>query len=105
MNRLTTSLTEMRTNKFHFKHPFCAILAGPSKAGKTEFLIRLFENYTKMIEPEPNVITYCYKIWQEKFERMKEFIPDIRFHEGIIPEEEIDVKKINLVISDDFREW
>jgi len=88
-------------NKVILKHPFSAILSGPSQAGKTEFTFKLLENYKNMFTPVPDTIIYCYSIWQKKFLRLKEAIPDIKFVQGIIPEDDIDEDKNNLIILDD----
>ena len=88
-------------NIIQFKHPFSAIFSGPSKAGKTEFTFRLLQNYKTMIEPTPNCIIYCYTMWQNKFNSLKELIPDIKFYQGIIPVDEINEELVNLIILDD----
>ena len=62
---MNMSTTTINYNNVKFKHPFTAILAGPSQAGKTEFIIRLLENVNDMITPAPNKIIYCYSFWQE----------------------------------------
>ena len=77
-------------NQVVFKHPFSAIFSGPSQAGKTEFTFKLLENYKS--------ITYCYAIWQKKFLRLKEIVPDIQFHEGVISDDDIDENKNNIII-------
>ncbi len=88
-------------NQLVFKHPFSAIFSGPSQAGKTEFTFKLLENYKSMITPIPDTITYCYAIWQKKFLSLKEIVPDIKFHEGVISDDDIDEKKNNIIILDD----
>jgi len=43
-----------------FKHPFTAIVAGPTSCGKTRFVFRLIEYASRMIDPPPDKIVYCY---------------------------------------------
>jgi hypothetical protein len=88
-------------NSVIFKHPFSAILSGPSQAGKTEFTFKLLQHHKQMFSPIPDTIIYCYSIWQNKFIRLKEVIPDIQFHQGIVTDDEIDETKNNLIILDD----
>ena len=60
------------------KHPFSAIIAGPSHCGKTYFVKRLIDNVA-LIYPIPNKIFYCYSEWQPLFSSFKgvQFIRDI----------------------------
>lgn len=60
------------------KHPFSAIIAGPSHCGKTYFVKRLIDNVA-LIDPIPNKIFYCYSEWQPLFSSFKgvQFIRDI----------------------------
>ena len=60
------------------KHPFSAIIAGPSHCGKTYFVKRLIDNVA-LIDPIPNEIFYCYSEWQPLFSSFKgvQFIRDI----------------------------
>ena len=43
-----------------FKSPFTLILSGATGSGKTEWLMKLLKNNSKMIEPPPRKILYCY---------------------------------------------
>ena len=64
-----------------FKHPFTAILAGPSQTGKSTFLkdFLSFKNY--MIEPVPDKIVWFYGIYQKLYDE----IQDVTFVEGFPP--------------------
>ena len=48
-----------------FKHPFTAIVAGPTSCGKTVFVFRLIDHVSKMIDPPPSKIIYCYGEYQQ----------------------------------------
>lgn len=45
------------------KTPFNLILAGPSGSGKSEWILKLLQNYDKMMYPVPNHVLYCYGIY------------------------------------------
>ena len=61
------------------QHPFTAIVAGPTGCDKTYFVFRLIENATKMIQPPPEEIRYCYR----EFQRLFSQYPRVKFHEGL----------------------
>ena len=91
----------IKVDEIKMKHPFTAILAGPTACGKTTFIQKLIKHVKEMVTPLPERIVYCYSIWQDKF---KEFLmdnPSIEFREGIINIDEISKEKRSLVILDD----
>jgi hypothetical protein len=94
-------MDQMEHENFKFINPFSALFAGPSQAGKTEFIYKLLDNYKTMIEPIPKQIIYCFSTWQPGFERLKNKLPDVKFHEGIIPTEQIVSDVQTLIILDD----
>jgi len=79
------------------QHPFTAIVAGPTGCGKTYFVFRLVENASRMIEPPPVEIWYCYGEFQPLFGRY----PAIKFHEGLPDITKLDGRKPILLIIDD----
>ena len=84
-----------------FCHPFTALVAGPTGSGKTEFIIQLISNKNKCIKPTPNKVFYCYSLWQERFNDLKQMCDDIKFVNGLIDYQDIDESYKNLVIIDD----
>jgi hypothetical protein len=73
---------EMALNKdFRFKHPFCMMVAGPSRSGKTHWVMNLLRE--RRIEPVPHRIIYCYAHWQEKYDELKQFAPNTHFNQGL----------------------
>ena len=69
--------------KLEFEHPFSMIVAGPSRSGKTHWVIDLLVNMETRIVPTPASITYCYAHWQKKYDYLKENDPSVQFYEGL----------------------
>jgi predicted AAA+ superfamily ATPase len=50
-------------------HPFTMLVIGPTQSGKTVFVLKLISDASKVIEPVPERILYCYTEYQpEKFD-------------------------------------
>lgn len=95
-------MTTTTFNDFYtFVHPFTALIAGPTGSGKTQFVVELLKNRKKVIDLNPQRIIYCYSIWQDKFDQLKQMIPFVEFFEGMFNVEELDSKIINFIILDD----
>ena len=62
-----------------FKHPFTAIIAGPSRSGKSMFCMRLIRNARECIAPPPERIVYCYSVYQPLFDQFS----NVEFVEGL----------------------
>jgi hypothetical protein len=78
-----------------WKHPFTAIVAGPTGCGKTSFVLKLIKFADSVIVPSPTRVIWCYGSYQEIFDTVR----NVEFHEGIP-----DVSKLGkgtLVILDD----
>ena len=71
------------SSQFVFKHPFTAILAGPSSSGKTTLLKQVIEKRCLLIQPSPHRIVWYYKRWQPMYEELTQSIPGIEFKEGL----------------------
>jgi hypothetical protein len=61
------------------RHPFTAVVSGPTGCGKTVFVFKLIENMKEMIIPTPSKVVYCYGEYQPLFDNY----PQIEFHEGL----------------------
>jgi GTPase SAR1 family protein len=61
------------------RHPFTAVVSGPTSCGKTVFVFRLIENVNEMITAVPSKVIYCYGEYQSLFDNY----PQIEFHEGL----------------------
>ncbi len=53
-----------------FKQPFTALVAGPTKAGKTVWVKNLILHADSMISPPPEKIYYCYTEWQPIYQEL-----------------------------------
>ncbi len=53
-----------------FKQPFTALVAGPTKAGKTVWVKNLILHADSMISPSPEKIYYCYTEWQPIYQEL-----------------------------------
>ena len=83
------------------KHPFCMTIAGPSQCGKTNYVIDLLLQNKERIYPSPTKIFYCYAVWQNSYDRLKENLSEIEFNEGLPILDNIDSNEYNLFILDD----
>ena len=64
-----------------WRHPFTAIVAGPTKCGKTHFVERFINSVDSIMYPRPSEIVWCYAIWQPAYENLKR--NGVIFLEGI----------------------
>jgi hypothetical protein len=92
---------EINSSETLLRHPFTAILAGPTGCGKTCFIQELLKSTAEIISPMPERIIYCYSIWQQRFSDMLIATPSIEFKEGMLDFSSIDKNIRNLVILDD----
>jgi len=57
-----------------FRHPFTAIVSGPTGSGKTQFVMRVVDSADAMIKPTPRKIVYYFAEYQPLFERYEDRI-------------------------------
>jgi len=79
------------------RHPFTAIVAGPTSCGKTHFVFRLIDNVSQMIDPPPSKIVYCYGEYQQLFCNY----PRVIFHQGLPDLNDFDGREPTLLVIDD----
>ena len=86
---------------FSFHHPTSIVVAGPTRSGKTYFVIKCLKH--SLIQPFPNRILFLYKEWQPAYDELKILLPDVEFHEGVDAASlnSLTVADKNLVIIDD----
>jgi len=80
-----------------WKHPFTAIIAGPTGCGKTVFTFKFISEASDIIESSPQKIIYCYGEYQPIFNEY----PHIIFNQGLPTIEQFDGKERTLLILDD----
>ena len=69
-----------------FKHPFTAMIVGPTSCSKTRFVFKLVDHVDSMIEPPPTIV-YCYGEYQQLFRQypqvdFREWLPDMGNFDG-----------------------
>jgi hypothetical protein len=84
-----------------FVHPFSMVIAGPSMAGKTRWVVNLIKNTNWLVTPPPNMIYWCYTEWQSLYDRLALEIDTIKFHRGLIDMDLIDQSIHNMIVLDD----
>jgi len=98
---LPTMVADTASNSFVFAHPFSMIVAGPSRSGKTYWVINLLLNAKKRIKPIPSKIVYCYAHWQPKYDVLKKHVPNVQWHEGMPTKSYLDEISDAIVVLDD----
>ena len=86
---------------FIFNHPFSIIVAGPSRCGKTYWVINLLLNANERIKPAPKKIVYCYDHWQTKYDVLNENIYNLHWHKGMPTKSYLDEISDAIVVLDD----
>lgn len=86
---------------FFFQHPTTILISGPTRSGKTYFVISTLEFH--LINPFPTKILWFYKEWQTAYDNVLKKIPNIEFINGIDEQklEQINSLDRNLVVMDD----
>lgn len=96
-------MAEFELRHIRFKHPFTALVAGPTSSGKTVFVRRLLKNFDQLTNipvAHKLKVTYCYGQFQEGF---NEPIPsvDIKYEEGLVDEQYVKDNKPHIIVIDD----
>src|SRR6185437_1404316 len=72
-----------------FKHPFSAIICGPSSCGKTCFVESLVANKHTLFDTEFSKIVWCYAEWQPRYANIcaefNEGLPDMTKFTSMVP--------------------
>ena len=56
------------------KENFKLFISGPSRCGKTFYIADLLENISTFAREPPETIIYFYKVWQSKFDEMRNLV-------------------------------
>lgn len=84
----------------HWKHPFAAIIAGPSSCGKTQFVLKFLKYLNEMCDTKFSEIIWYYSEWQHWYSEY----PYIQFEEGLPPSKFPDTSPRLIIIDDLMRE-
>jgi len=79
------------------RHPFTALLAGPTGCSKTRFVFKLIADARVMVDPPPRRIVYCYGQYQQLFCKY----PRVTFHQGLPNLNDFDGGESTLLVVDD----
>ena len=86
-----------------WKHPFPALIPGPTCCGKSQFVKRFLESGEDMIEGASENIIRGYSIFQPAYDEMLRSVSNINFVEGVPSDFDsmINPSRRNLVVIDD----
>ena len=80
------------------------MVAGPSRSGKTQWVVRLLKERHKRIEPPVDGVLFCYAHWQDKYGELKRVVPTTHFHEGLLSTETMNSLRNGIIVLDDLME-
>ena len=89
---------------FKFKHPFCMMVTGPSRSGKTQWVLRLLQQRRERINPPVDAVVFCYAHWQDKYDELQRTVPAIQFHRGLPSSSTMTSLRNGIVVLDDLME-
>ena len=64
-----TKMYDMR-----FVENFKIFVGGPSRCGKTFFVVDLIQNLKRICKKPPTNIIYVYKVWQPKYDEIRDMV-------------------------------
>jgi nicotinamide riboside kinase len=83
-----------------FRHPFTALVAGPTSSGKSTLIRRFILDLNTLVSPEIEEVIYCLPPGQPF---IKNYPSYVRFHEGIPDFEQFSDRKRRFLILDDLQ--
>lgn len=63
-----------------WKHPFTALICGPTGCGKSHFVTRFIKHLPEIVDKPIKEIIWCYSEWQELYDNANSLV---KFHEGL----------------------
>ncbi|KAF4517304.1 hypothetical protein B566_EDAN008639 [Ephemera danica] len=79
-----------------WKHPFTAVVSGPTCCGKSDLLERLIANSSKVFDTNFKKVIWCYSLWHPNIR-----VPGVEYKKGVESLEELDNKEPVLIVLDD----
>ena len=70
-------MIEIKTSKW--SSPTSILIGGASGSGKTSFTAKLIRSRNEIFDPPPKHVIYFFKVYQKKYDEMKQVNPEIRF--------------------------
>ena len=96
------------TTTTYYMHPLfiesmSMLVCGPSKAGKTQFVMKFVRHINELMSVLPTEIIWCYSELQHGYTELKQSLPNIQFVEGMPDLEQLKADKARpkLIIFDD----
>jgi len=83
-----------------WRHPFTAILSGPSKCGKSTFVFRFLKDVDSMMSLPPEQILFCYSEYQPGYDQLLED-KRVQLIDGLPQIQELRNNTPKLIILDD----
>ena len=80
-----------------WKHPFTAIVVGPTGCGKSVFTLKFITFASEVITPVPEKIIWCFGVYPDEFDKY----PDIDFRDGLPDPNAFDGTTKTLLVIDD----
>lgn len=65
-----------------FHHPFCCIVSGPTRSGKSTFTSRFIKSRKCIVDKPLEQVIFCYSEWQPLYDDLQNYDPTIVFHVG-----------------------
>ncbi|CAH0556584.1 unnamed protein product [Brassicogethes aeneus] len=81
-----------------FKHPFCALVSGPTSCGKTVFTLNFIQNIKEMCNVTFKNIIWYYDEWQPSYDNNK---LNIKYTQGLPNMRDFTGSDPSLIIIDD----
>lgn len=64
-----------------WKHPYTALVLGPTGSGKTQFVLTFLKYLPEMVDTRFDEVVWCYSEWQPFHDKLHN--PLVRFHKGL----------------------
>ena len=80
------------------------MVAGPSRSGKTQWVVRLLQERRERIEPPVEGVGFCYAHCPQKYDELKLSVPSTYFHPGLPSTETMSSLSNGILILDDLME-